>query len=403
MCRSPRIPLAWRNLTHDRVRMALFAAGIGFAVVLMFVQLGCRFALLDSSTLLLEQLKADLILAPRQQTTVVIRSLFPRQVLERARGVSGVDKTYPLYIEYSRSILRDANLIESQREKSHAIRVVGVDPDGFLLEMPQLDPHGPESRTADLRLPGRALFDSKGKRGPGGESRYGPISIGRQTDLSGTHVHFSGFIALGSDFGTEGTLIVSEETFRRSLRDSASTPGMDMIDLGLIRLGPGADPVAVQKELRSLLKADGVEVYTRGQFIDHEQDFWKENTPVGYIFGFGVGIGFLVGLVICFQILSGDIRDNISAYATLRAIGYSNRYLVAVVFEESLLLAMLGFLPGLLFSAGCFWVLGYITELPMKMTPGRVGFVLLLTVLMCVVSGLFAVRQAMKANPAEEF
>ena len=203
MIRSPRIPLAWKNLTHDRVRMTLFAAGIGFAVVLMFVQLGCRFALLDSSTLLLERLNADLVLAPRQQTTVVIRSPFPRQVLDRARGVSGVDKTYPLYIEYSRSILRDANPEEGERGKSLPIRVLGVDPDAFLFQMPQLDPHGPESRTADLRLPGSALFDSKGKRGPAGESRYGPIRVGRQTDLSGTHVHFSGFVDLGSDFGAE--------------------------------------------------------------------------------------------------------------------------------------------------------------------------------------------------------
>ena len=403
MSRSPRIPLAWKNLTHDRVRMTLFAAGIGFAVVLMFVQLGCRFALLDSSTLLLEQLNAELVLAPRHQTTVVIRSPFPRQVLDRARGASGVEKTYPLYIEYSRSILRDANSEERDRGKSRSIRVLGVDPDGFLLEMPQLDPHGPESRTAELRLTGRALFDRKSKRGPGGESRYGPIHVGRHTDLAGTHVHFSGFIELGSDFGADGTLIVSEETFRRSLRDSASSPGMDLIDLGLIRLASWADPATVQKELRSLLKADGVEVYTRKEFIEHEQHFWKENTPVGYIFGFGVGIGFLVGLVICFQILSGDIRDNLSAYATLRAIGYSNRYLIALVFEESLLLAVLGFVPGLIFSVGSFELLGYITELPMKMTPGRVAFVFLLTVVMCVVSGLIAVRQAMKVDPAEVF
>ena len=403
MSRAIRIPLAWKNLTHDRVRMALFAAGIGFAVVLMFVQLGCRFALLDSSSLLLEKLNAHLVLAPRQQSTVVIRCLFPRQVLDRARGVAGVDKTYPLYIEYSRSVLRDANENESKRDKSQAIRVLGLDPDAFLIDMPQLDPHGPESRTADLRLTGRALFDQRGKRGPGGESGYGPVRIGKHTDLSGHQIYFSGFVELGSDFGANGTLIVSEETFRRSLRSSPLAPGMDMIDLGLIRLAPGADLSAVQNELRSRLAADGVEVFTREQFIAHEQDFWKENTPVGYIFGFGVGIGFLVGLVICFQILSGDIRDNLPAYATLRAIGYSNAYLVAVVLEESLLLAVLGFVPGLIFSAGSFELLAYITELPMKLSLGRVAFVFLLTVIMCVVSGLIAVRQAMKVDPAEVF
>ena len=403
MSRATRIPLAWKNLTHDRVRMTLFAAGIGFAVVLMFVQLGCRFALLDSSSLMLEKLNADLFVVPRQQTTVVIRCLFPRQVLDRARGVAGVEKTYPLYIEYNRSVLRDPSLEENRRGKTRGIRVLGLDPDAFLIDMPQLDPRSPESRVAELRLPGRALFDAKGKRGPGGGSRYGPVRVGEHSDLAGSRVHFSGFVELGSDFGANGTLIVSEETFRRTLRNSAYAPGMDMIDVGLVRLAPDADRAAVQKEVASLLAADGVEVFTRDQLIDHEQAFWKENTPVGYIFGFGVGIGFLVGLVICFQILSGDIRDNIAAYATLRAIGYSNRYLVALVLEESLILAVIGFVPGLIFSAGGYWLLGWVTELPMELTTGRVAFVFLLTVVMCVVSGLIAVRQAMKVDPAEVF
>jgi putative ABC transport system permease protein len=177
---------------------------------------------------------------------------------------------------------------------------------------------------------------------------------------------------------------------------------MDEIDVGLVRLARGADVGRVRRELKALLGKD-VDVLTRGELVEREKDFWRENTPIGYVFGFGMFMGFLVGLVICYQILSGDIRDNLQAYATLRAIGYRNRYLAWVVLEESLLLAGLGFFPGLLISAGLYWWLADLTGLPLRMTPGRVGVILLLTAVMCVGSGMLAVRQAQEADPADVF
>jgi putative ABC transport system permease protein len=114
-------------------------------------------------------------------------------------------------------------------------------------------------------------------------------------------------------------------------------------------------------------------------------------------------MGLLVGLVICYQILSTDIRDNLSAYATLRAIGYPNRFLARVVLEESILLAVLGFLPGLLVSVALYQLLEELTDLPMSLTPWRILFIFGLTAIMCIGSGMLAVRQAQQADPAEVF
>lgn len=174
------------------------------------------------------------------------------------------------------------------------------------------------------------------------------------------------------------------------------------MDVGLIQLAPGADPGAVKRSLEALL-GDEVDVLTKEEFMGRETRFWNDNTPVGYVFAFGMGMGFLVGLVICYQILSTDIRDNLPAYATLRAIGYPNRYLARVVIEEALLLAGLGFLPGLLASWLAYLVLADLTDLPMALTPWRVGRIFSITVAMCVLSGLLAVRQAQEADPAEVF
>src|SRR5262245_32747993 len=134
------IPLAWMNLTHNRVRMALFGAGIGFAVVLMFIQFGFRNALLDASVLMHEKLRADLVLASRQQNTVILRATFPREVVMRIRSVPGVAEAHPLYLEYSRSILRHTAQREEDRLPNKDIRVIGVDPDAYLLDFPALKP-----------------------------------------------------------------------------------------------------------------------------------------------------------------------------------------------------------------------------------------------------------------------
>jgi putative ABC transport system permease protein len=402
MRRTPRVPLAWLNLTSNRARMTLFAAGIGFAVVLMFVQYGCHNALLDSSVLLLKHLRADLVVVSRMQTTILMRTTFSRYLLARAAGVEGVTSAHPLYLEYA-ATLRDTHRDPEKRESTQNIRVVGVDPDARLLDFPQLDPDDPQSRVAQLHLEGHVLFDRLAKRGDRPDSTvYGPVEEGTTTDLAGRYAVVAGLFELGSDFGTYGTLIVSSETFRSYLRSRPPLVGLDHVDVGLIQLAQVADRRAVQRSLEALL-GDEVDVLTKEEFMDREKRFWNDSTPVGYVFGFGVGMGFLVGLVICYQILSTDIRDNLPAYATLRAIGYPNRYLALVVVEEALLLAALGFLPGLLASWLVYLALADLTDLPMALTPGRVGWVFSLTVALCVLSGLLAVRQAQEADPAEVF
>src|SRR5262249_19047862 len=146
-------------------------------------------------------------------------------------------------------------------------------------------------------------------------------------------------------------------------------PGaMEEIDVGLVRLAKGTDEARrrqVQIRLQKFL-GDDVDVMTREEFAEREKDVWRNSTPIGYVVGFGMFMGFLVGAVICYQILSSDIRDNLQAYATLRAIGYRNRYLAWVVLEESLLLAGLGFLPGLAISAVLYWWLADLTGLPLR-------------------------------------
>jgi len=142
---------------------------------------------------------------------------------------------------------------------------------------------------------------------------------------------------------------------------------------------------------------------TRAELDRVEQNYWVRQTATGKIFSFGVFLTLVVAAVVVYQVLSGDIRDHLSEYATLKAIGYHNRYLTGVVFQEALLLALLGFVPGVFLGLGFYQLLGDWTGLPLQLTLFRGAFVLVLTVLMCFVSGLAAIRKVQTADPAEVF
>jgi putative ABC transport system permease protein len=114
-------------------------------------------------------------------------------------------------------------------------------------------------------------------------------------------------------------------------------------------------------------------------------------------------VGFVVGVVICYQILSSDVSDRLPEYATLKALGYNNRYIVGVVMSQAVFLGMVGFVPGLAASAALFLLMGEVTGLPMKLTVLRCVIVLGLTVGMCMVSGIIALRKVRNADPAEVF
>jgi putative ABC transport system permease protein len=405
-----RTPLAWCNLTHDPLRFALFVLGITFAVILMFVQLGFRNALLDSNTQLHDKLRCDLVLVSPSRQTLALRETFPRRRLDQARSAAGVTEVYPLYLEGAIGLLRDTNADPNLRQPARGIRAIGVDPTAHLLDMPELRPDSPQARAIQER--GSILFDRRSKPDPDrpGQSVYGPLAEGIETDLTGTNVRLVGSFELGTDFTTDGNAVMSEETFLDALRRPFTFPSASPaanLDLGLIRIAPGADPQKVKEAVRQAVSTGepdpDVEVYTVAELRDREKAFWLSNTPIGFAFGFGMFMGFAVGLVICYQILSGDVTDHLPEYATLKAIGHTNGYLAWVVIQEALILAVAGFAVGLGVSWGAYELLTATTGLPMRMTPDRAVSVFAATVVMCCLSGLVALVSLLRADPADVF
>ncbi len=148
---------------------------------------------------------------------------------------------------------------------------------------------------------------------------------------------------------------------------------------------------------------EDVLVFTQQGYVDFELDEINSASPIGFVFGLGSAMGFIVGVVIVYQVLSTDVNTHLAEYATFRAMGYRNSYLLGIVLEEALILSVLGFIPGLVIALGAYQLTMTATALPIAMTVGRAVQVLVMTFLMCIGSGAIATRRLQSADPADIF
>lgn len=211
---------------------------------------------------------------------------------------------------------------------------------------------------------------------------------------------------MGTDFASaNGNVIMSDQNFLRYFSDlgpEETERDLNTVDIGLLRIAPGADVEALVAAMRSRLPND-ISILTKPEFVDMELEYWRKNTSIGFVFTLLTSMSFVVGIILVYQILYTDVAEHWVEYATLKAIGYSNRYLLGVVMQQSLILATLGFVPGYLIALVLYNATTNATGLLMHMTLGRGLEILVATVAMCLISGAIAVRKVQAADPAEVF
>ena len=381
-----RTPLAWLQLRRQPLRTLVGVAGVAFAVTLVFMQLGFAKALFASAVRFHQQLRADVALVNPLSEMLPRMTPFARVRLYQTLGYPGVASVAPVYAD-------TASWKNLATRGTRGILVAGLDPtdDSFELEAVRA------SRDR-LRYPDVVLFDE------GARPEYGPVAAAWRdgkpirAEVENRRVHVGGLFAIGTSFGIDGTIITSDLNVLRMVprRDRG------LIDSGLIRRKPGVDAVAVRDGLRRVLPGD-VEVLTKSDLLAREVNYWATTTPIGFVFNFGVVIGVVVGAIIVYQILFADISEHLPEYATLKAMGFTNGYVVSVVVQQACLLALLGYVPGLLVSAALYHLTATATRLPMQLTTGTGLLVLGLTIGMCVTSAAIAMRKVRSADPAEIF
>jgi putative ABC transport system permease protein len=311
---------------------------------------------------------------------------FPRRRLVQALADPDVIGTTPVH--WNLLLWRNPST-----RNTRSILAIGFEPGDPLFTDPQL-----AKKAQVLTQRGRLLFDelSRPEFGPIGPLfRQGKVV---ETEVAGKRVRVAGLVSLGPSFGADGNMLVSRETYLYLMPDTA--PGS--IELGLVRLAPGADPEAVAARLRENLPED-VQILTKKGFEEFEKNYWRTSTAIGFIFSLGAAMGFVVGCVIVYQILHSDVSDHLPEYATLMAMGYRLSSLLGVVAREGLLLAILGFVPAWLAGQGLYMVVRSGTRLPVYMQPERSLLVFVLILAMCMASAGLAMRKLGDADPAEIF
>jgi len=382
--------LAWRNLIRNRKRFVAAIAAVTFAVFLMFSQLGFQNAFLDSSVAYLQILDADLIVSSQRRNVAIVAQTFDRSKLYPLEGIPGVATTTPFYITIG-------NWKNKQTRKGVPIRVVAFNPSRPALQLDSVQSTATALQEEDTLLIDRRSRDEYG---------FQRLKTGDFGELSNRQFQIVGEFEIGSDFVSFGNIIMSDLNF---LRTFANTPSgsknelrstLEDVDLGLIKVTPGADIDRVVAQLKTILPID-LSLHTKKAFVQREKDFFNNSSPIGFIFSLGTLIGFVVGVVVVYNIIYTDIQDNLPQYATLRAMGYSSFYLLKTIFLQSVIIALVGFFPGIISSVLAYKLISNATGLLLQMKLNVSIVVFALTVGMCVVSGFIASRRLLKLDPAE--
>ena len=380
-----RLPIGWLQLTHSRTRFAAALSGVAFANVLVFVQLGIMNSMATATMKPYGFFQADIMISASDANSMTEGGNVARQWLFQALADPEVTGGTGLYV---------ANLNWARPTKTLSLTTYGIDP-----ALPEFLSPAMASKTGTLQLQNAGILDMFSRGLPREEANairpQTPISF----EVSGTTLTLYDTFQGGGGFGGDGFMMVSDQTFL-TLFPARRSAAPDHI---LLQIAPVAKPDAVAARLRDLISDKTLRIRSYAQAAAEDLSYQQTKRPTGIIFGFGVIIGILVGIVIVYQVLSTDVADHLKEYATFKAMGYPQRFFLGIVFEEALILAILGFIPGFVVASGLLAGMKKATTLPLAMTADMAGMVFAGTLIACTISGAIATRRLAAADPADLF
>jgi putative ABC transport system permease protein len=380
------IPLAWRQLSAEKKRLAAAASGVTFGLMLMLFQLGLYNGILAMVVLPHMNLRGELVMASPNYEYFGSSLEFSRRRLYQARSLPEVESVAPLYLGFLRWWNPETGRIKM-------MFAIGINPD----ENPFLGTDV-SSQLSAIRDPESMLFDSTSSQD------YGPIPalLARdgfvETHAESMRVKVKGLFALGHTLAASANVLMSDEAYFRLRPDKPR----NMANVGMINLKAGADPAAVAEKLRAMLP-DDVRILTREEFMRDEQVYWARRTPIGFVSAAGMLVGMLVGAIVVYQILYTDVNDHLKEYATLKAIGFRDGFFARLVLQEAFILVILGFIPALAFTLVLNGQARKVAQIPTSLSLVDVGTVLVAATGMCLIAGLLATRKLRSADPADVF
>lgn len=385
------IPLSWLQLSGEKKRFYAALAGITFAVAMMLFQIGLRGALFKQVIAPISLLNADLIIVGLNYEYFGVGRGFPSVRLNQAYALDSLDYATPLK-------LGTMSFKNVENGKERDIFAIAYDPSKKVFISDDIN-----AGNDALKKKGSILFDKLSRE------QYGDVSSAfaqnnvLPTEIGGKRARIEGLVEIGATFAADGNVLMSIPTLNEIWANMPS----GVVNVGIIKLKElGEDQkYDLEKEAKKLrqILPDDVIVLTKDQFIKNEKEYWAERTPIGFVISASMAVAILVGAIIVYQILYTDVTDHLPEYATLKAIGFDDRFFINVVLQESLILSVLGFIPGMFIAALLYWATREIANMPTELTLLNVSIVFCLTLFMCAIAGLLATRRLRSANPADIF
>lgn len=396
-----RTPMALLNVLQFPVRTAVSAAGVTFALLLVFMQLGFLGAVSNTATILYNQLDFDIVIRSPDYLHLYETRNFDQNWLTWCKGQTDIAEVKPFWVD----LMRWQNPVD-HRFRAIALLSYRLDQPVFLSAKVLVDPLTGEDNSHWLHNPRNLLIDSATRKdfGPKNGKRYTAADIGTEVMLNNQRVRIAGLTDIGTGLATNGQALISHNGFAKSVAWNAQKK----VSLGLVRLRPGADADAVARRLNALVKGNNlgsgmVEFVTRKDAIAIETRRWIRETPIGIIFQMGVLLALMVGTTVVYQVLATDVANRMPEYATLKAMGYSPYFLSKIVLTQALYLAILSFLPAWLLAEALYRITTWAAGVQITMTYERILFVAVAGILICVLSGIVALRKLQRAEPASLF
>ncbi len=332
------------------------------------------------------QLDGDIVIMSASKYAFGSADPFPPSHLESAAKVARIASVAPLHASWQEFLWKDP-----AGDRVYPVQAFGFDPDRPVFLLPEV-----RAQAARLKEEDAVIVDRLAR------SFLGMANVTEETAINGRKVLVVGSFALGPDFMRDGTVMMSQATFARHLAGPPQSAAALPVEFGIVKIGAGEDASSVQQALRAALP-DQVRVLTKPQLVAFERDFQADLSSAGPIFWMGTVVGFVVGMLISYQIIYTDLSDQLPQYATLKGMGYDTFYLVRVVLEQAALSALAGYVPAWLMCLVVYRVIGAVSLLPLHMTWGLTLLSFGLTLGMCLVSAVLAVRRVIAADPAEVF
>lgn len=382
--------IARKNLLQDIPRFLVAQAGIMFAVSLVTIQTGLQRGFASSSSLLIDNSKADIWVASKKMVHLELTLPLPFERLSQAQKVAGVEKAEALILQGMMWRDRDENL--------GSITVVGFDPEAQLFFPWNVT----QGKLSDLKKPFSIMVD---------ESSLEGLNLKKVGDWGKLESHKAEVVGLTT--GTKSlvmgnfvfTSLENANTYINPTLSQLTEPkklsDTDSITFILIRANQGENLQSLKQNLEAALP--NTRAFTRAQMAQQTQSYWQERSGIGYILGLGAVVGVIVGVVIVGQILYSSASDHIKEFGTLKAMGASDWVIYSVIVEQAVWMAILGYLPGIALCMGVASWTSATQAILILITPESALIVFGITVLMCVVSAIFAIQKVTRVDPAIVF